>query len=88
MTATHFSDGSVLLAASASAAFSGSSSDVRLSSVSASAPLVFSDSDVVVESDAGDASAGAVAARRLLFARASFFSLSLSSFSAFCSAHR
>ena len=88
MTATHFSD--VL------AAFSASSSDVILSSVSASAPLVFSDSEVDVDdSEAGSADedtallsvgAAAFASRRLVLTRVSFFaccSLSSSSFSAF-----
>ena len=75
-----------------SAARSGSSSDVTLSSVSASAPLVFSVS--VVEPDEelsamGAAGACAVAdACRFVFgnARASFFSFR--SFSAFCNAAR
>ena len=84
-----------MLVGAASAAFSGSSSDVTLSSVSASAPLVFSDSDGVLDSDVGDSDAlsdGAATvfeasrtAVRFPFWRASFFSLSFSSFSAFCS---
>ena len=92
LTATHFSAPCLLSAAA------GSSSEVMLSSVSASAPLVFSDSDVVVDSDDGSCAAlsdvmedavGLTASRwmaRLAFTRASRFSFSLSSFSAFCSA--